>query len=282
MGRVRLATWNVNSVTPGCPGCWTGYERPAGRALPAGDQVADGRLPASARLAALGYEAAVHGDGRWNGVALLSRVGLDDVVRRLRPAAREPATREARRGRSSPRPAAGSGSGRCTCRTAATPDPTHYAVQAAWLEALRPRVAGAPPAPTVRGLRRLQRRADRRRRVGPAPSRLDPRHRAGAGRAGGPAGPRPDDVVPAPAEGPDTRSPTGTTGPACSTRTRACASTWCGHASPARSAQLRRPGGAQGQGRPRPRPGRGRPPVIGTWSDLRIRHSATHRPDCSR
>src|SRR4029077_4726366 len=29
---------------------------------------------------ALGYESAHHGEGRWNGVAILSRVGLDDVV----------------------------------------------------------------------------------------------------------------------------------------------------------------------------------------------------------
>ncbi len=31
--------------------------------------------------AELGYEVATHGDGRWNGVAMLSRVGLDDVRR---------------------------------------------------------------------------------------------------------------------------------------------------------------------------------------------------------
>jgi exodeoxyribonuclease-3 len=30
-------------------------------------------------LSALGYESAPHGDGRWNGVAIVSRVGLDDV-----------------------------------------------------------------------------------------------------------------------------------------------------------------------------------------------------------
>lgn len=29
---------------------------------------------------AMGYEAAHHGEGRWNGVAIVSRVGLDDVV----------------------------------------------------------------------------------------------------------------------------------------------------------------------------------------------------------
>ena len=33
-----------------------------------------------AQVATLGYEVAHHGEGRWNGVAILSRVGLDDVV----------------------------------------------------------------------------------------------------------------------------------------------------------------------------------------------------------
>lgn len=33
----------------------------------------------AAEVGELGYEAAAHGDGRWNGVALLSRVGLDNV-----------------------------------------------------------------------------------------------------------------------------------------------------------------------------------------------------------
>ncbi|MBB5954636.1 exodeoxyribonuclease-3 [Saccharothrix tamanrassetensis] len=34
----------------------------------------------SGPLAERGYRAAVHGEGRWNGVAILSKVGLDDVV----------------------------------------------------------------------------------------------------------------------------------------------------------------------------------------------------------
>ena len=33
----------------------------------------------SDEIAELGYEAAIHGTGRWNGVAILSRVGMDDV-----------------------------------------------------------------------------------------------------------------------------------------------------------------------------------------------------------
>ena len=41
--------------------------------------MADGAFP-TLTFAALGYEVAHHGDGRWNGVAILSRVGLDDVT----------------------------------------------------------------------------------------------------------------------------------------------------------------------------------------------------------
>src|SRR5688500_16653080 len=39
----------------------------------------DDTFPALA-FAALGYESAHHGQGQWNGVAILSRVGLEDVV----------------------------------------------------------------------------------------------------------------------------------------------------------------------------------------------------------
>jgi len=41
-------------------------------------KVADGAFP-EMPLTAAGYETAHHGDGRWNGVAILSRVGIDDV-----------------------------------------------------------------------------------------------------------------------------------------------------------------------------------------------------------
>ena len=46
--------------------------------------MADTAFPALA-LSALGYESAPHGDGRWNGVAIVSRVGLDDVERGFGP-----------------------------------------------------------------------------------------------------------------------------------------------------------------------------------------------------
>jgi len=42
-------------------------------------KLADTAFPAMA-FSALGYESAHHGEGRWNGVSILSRVGLDEVV----------------------------------------------------------------------------------------------------------------------------------------------------------------------------------------------------------
>ena len=42
-------------------------------------KLADEAFPALL-FEALGYESVHHGEGRWNGVAILSRVGLDDVV----------------------------------------------------------------------------------------------------------------------------------------------------------------------------------------------------------
>lgn len=42
-------------------------------------KLADTAFPSMA-FSALGYESAHHGQGQWNGVAILSRVGLDDVV----------------------------------------------------------------------------------------------------------------------------------------------------------------------------------------------------------
>ena len=77
-------------------------------------KLADDAFPALA-FQALGYESAHHGEGQWNGVAIVSRVGLDDVRGRLR---------RRRRARSRGPPAVGhlrrrAGGDACTCRTAA-------------------------------------------------------------------------------------------------------------------------------------------------------------------
>ena len=79
---MRLATWNVNSVVARLPRLleWLADTRPDVVCLQETKCAADAFPP---EVAQLGYQVAAHGDGRWNGVALLSRVGLEDVSRGL-------------------------------------------------------------------------------------------------------------------------------------------------------------------------------------------------------
>jgi exodeoxyribonuclease III len=79
--RVRLATWNVNSLTARMPRVlgWIDEHQPDILCMQETKQ-ADAAFP-SAEFRELGYASAHHGDGRWNGVALLSRVGLENPVR---------------------------------------------------------------------------------------------------------------------------------------------------------------------------------------------------------
>ena len=81
---MRIATWNVNSVKQRLPRLlpWLDERKP-GRRLPAGDQARRRGVRRAARseLADRGYEVATHGEAAWNGVAILSRAGLEDVVR---------------------------------------------------------------------------------------------------------------------------------------------------------------------------------------------------------
>jgi len=77
---VRIATWNVNSLNARLARVeeWIAYARPDVLCLQETKQ-ADAAFPHGA-FAALGYESAHHGDGRWNGVAIISKVGLENVT----------------------------------------------------------------------------------------------------------------------------------------------------------------------------------------------------------
>jgi exodeoxyribonuclease-3 len=76
---VRLATWNVNSVIARTPRLieWLGIAEPDVLCLQELKTTRDG-FPHD-EVNALGYEVAAYGTGRWNGVAILSRIGLDEV-----------------------------------------------------------------------------------------------------------------------------------------------------------------------------------------------------------
>ena len=80
---MRIATWNVNSITARLPRLLAWLERSGTDVLCLQEAKTTAEGFPTAQLRELGYETAVHATGRWNGVALLSRVGIEDVVRGL-------------------------------------------------------------------------------------------------------------------------------------------------------------------------------------------------------
>ncbi|MBI1737252.1 MAG: exodeoxyribonuclease III [Candidatus Rokubacteria bacterium] len=77
---MRIATWNVNSLKARLEKVTAWLERARPDVLLMQEtKLADGDAPADVFRAA-GYDLAHHGEGRWNGVAIASRVGLADAV----------------------------------------------------------------------------------------------------------------------------------------------------------------------------------------------------------
>jgi exodeoxyribonuclease III len=137
---MRIATWNVNSVLARLPRLvdWLKQADPDVVCLQE-TKVADGEFPADA-VTELGYAVAQHGEGRWNGVAVLSRLGLDDVTPGLPgdPGYPDPQTLEART------IAATCGPVRVRSvyvPNGRTPTDPHYDYKLRWLAALREAVA---------------------------------------------------------------------------------------------------------------------------------------------
>ncbi len=77
---MRIATWNVNSLKARLPRVeeWLTDVQPDVLCLQE-TKMTDDAFP-GLTFASLGYESAHHGQGQWNGVAILSKVGLSDVV----------------------------------------------------------------------------------------------------------------------------------------------------------------------------------------------------------
>ncbi len=147
---VRIATWNVNSLKQRMPRFlpWLDQRRPDVVCLQEtkltddalaellGDEVSD-----------RGYELAAHGESAWNGVAILSRTGLDDVVAGLAaaPGFPDPEARAV---------AATCGGVRVHSvyvPNGREPDSDHYRYKLEWLAALKDVVAAGPDAAVVCG-----------------------------------------------------------------------------------------------------------------------------------
>jgi exodeoxyribonuclease III len=148
VGLVRVATWNVNSAKAREPRLlgWLDERAPDVVCLQE-TKLSDEAFEETfgAALAERGYEVAHHGEGRWNGVALLSRVGLDDVVNGL-PGAPGYPHQEARA------VTATCGEMRVTSvyvPNGRTVDDPHYAYKLEWLGVLRDMVEAGDPASTI-------------------------------------------------------------------------------------------------------------------------------------
>jgi exodeoxyribonuclease III len=150
VGSVRIATWNVNSVPPRVPRLlpWLDERRPDVVCLQ------ETRVADDVFLELLGdelrdrdYAVAVHGEPTWNGVALLSRAGLDDVLVGLPGAP------------GFPHPEARAISGTCGgirvvsvyVPNGRAPGSEHYHYKLAWLASLREMVAAGPENAVVCG-----------------------------------------------------------------------------------------------------------------------------------
>jgi exodeoxyribonuclease-3 len=147
---VRIATWNVNSLKQRVPRLlpWLDERRPDVVCLQE-TKLADDALAEllGDELADRGYEVAAHGEATWNGVAILSRVGLDDVVRGLEGAP------------GFPHPEARAVSATCGgirvvsvyVPNGRIPGSDHYEYKLAWLASLKEMIAAGPEATVVCG-----------------------------------------------------------------------------------------------------------------------------------
>jgi exodeoxyribonuclease III len=147
---MRIATWNVNSVKQRLPRLlpWLDERKPDVVCLQE-TKLADDAFTEllGGALEERGYEVALHGEPSWNGVAILSRAGLDDVVRGIEGGPGFP-HQEARA------VSATCGGVRIVSvyvPNGRVPDSEHYAYKLEWLTALGRMVAAGPEATVVCG-----------------------------------------------------------------------------------------------------------------------------------
>ena len=147
---MRIATWNVNSVKQRLPRLlpWLDQRQPDVVCLQE-TKLADDAFAEllGADLTSRGYAMAAHGEARWNGVAILSRAGLDDIVAGIAGAP------------GFPHPEARAVAATCGgirvhsvyVPNGREPDSEHYHYKLAWLAALRETIAAGPEAAIVCG-----------------------------------------------------------------------------------------------------------------------------------
>ncbi|MDX2969640.1 exodeoxyribonuclease III [Kribbella solani] len=147
---MRVTTWNVNSVKQRMPRLlgWLDERQPDVVCLQE-TKLTDDAFTAllGDELTGRGYEIGLSGESQWNGVALLSKVGLDEVVTGVAGAP------------GFPHPEARAVAATCGgirihslyVPNGRVPDSDHYQYKLAWLKALTEVVAGGPDEQIVCG-----------------------------------------------------------------------------------------------------------------------------------
>src|SRR4051812_33561549 len=147
---MRVATWNVNSVKQRMPRLldWLDERQPAVVCLQE-TKLADDAFTTllGAELVDRGYETALYGEQQWNGVALISKVGIEDVVTGVAGAP------------GFPKPEARAVAATCGgirihslyVPNGRVPNSDHYHYKLAWLKALTEVVAAGPADQIVCG-----------------------------------------------------------------------------------------------------------------------------------
>ena len=145
-----MATWNVNSIKQRVPRLlpWLDQREPDVVCLQE-TKLADDAFAEllDEELVSRGYEVATHGEVQWNGVAILSRVGLEEIERGVAGAP------------GFPHPEARAVSAVCGgirvhslyVPNGRVPDSDHYRYKLEWLAALAERVRGGPDEAVVCG-----------------------------------------------------------------------------------------------------------------------------------
>ncbi|WP_221936705.1 exodeoxyribonuclease III [Skermania sp. ID1734] len=147
---MRVATWNVNSAKQRLPRLldWLDQRQPDVVCLQeiklTNDAFANVLGP---EFTDRGYEIAVNGEAQWNGVAILSRVGLDDVVVGIPGGPGFPQVES----RAISADCNGIRVHSLYVPNGRVPNSEHYHYKLAWLEALRAQVAAGPDEVLVCG-----------------------------------------------------------------------------------------------------------------------------------
>ncbi|MFD7157995.1 exodeoxyribonuclease III [Kribbella sp. NPDC059898] len=147
---MRVATWNVNSVKQRMPRLldWLDERQPDVVCLQETKLADDAFMKLlGAELTGRGYEIGLYGEPQWNGVALLSKVGLEDVVTGVAGAP------------GFPNPEARAVAATCGgirihslyVPNGREPDSDHYRYKLAWLAALAAVIANGPADQIVCG-----------------------------------------------------------------------------------------------------------------------------------